>query len=72
MKQTAACLLVAVGMVSAGYCASKALLPLAASCFDVHLDVPDLTPDYVPDWHFKKPRFGKPCFGFCPETEDLP
>ena len=71
MKQTAACLLIAVGIVSAGYCANKALIPLVASCFDLNADLPDLTPYFIPDWHFKKPRFRKVCFELCPETENL-
>jgi len=47
MKQIAACLLVAVGIDAAGYCADKTLVPQVASCFDVSADMPDLTPDFI-------------------------
>ena len=40
--------------------------------FDINADMSDLTPDFIPDWHFKEPHFPKPCFGFCPEMENWP
>jgi hypothetical protein len=67
MKQIAAYLLVAAGIGGAGYCADKALVPLVTSCFEVNADMSDLTPDFIPDWHFKEPHFRKPCLGFCVE-----
>ena len=70
MKQIAACLLVAVGIDGAGYCADKTLVPLVTSCFGANADMPDLTPDITPDWHFEEPHFSKLCFGFCPEMEN--
>ncbi len=72
MKQIAACLLVAAGVGGAGYRADEALVPLVTSCFDVRSDMSDHTPDFIPDWHFKKPQFRNPCFGFCPEMENWP
>jgi len=72
MKQLAACLLIAAGIVSAGYCANKALVPLVISCSDETADTSDLTPDFIPDWHFKEPHFRKPCFEFCLEMENWP
>jgi hypothetical protein len=72
MKQIAACLLVAVGIGGAGYCADEALVPLATSCFDANADMSDITSDFIPDWHFKTPHFRKPCLGFCPEMENWP
>jgi hypothetical protein len=72
MKQIAACLLVAAGIGGAGYCADEALVPLVTSCFDANADMSDLTSGFIPDWHFKKPNFPKPCLGFCPEMENWP
>lgn len=72
MKKIAACLLVAAGIGGAGYCADDALVPLATSCFDVSADTSNLTTDFIPDWHFKKPHFRKPCLGLCPEVENWP
>jgi hypothetical protein len=45
MKQIAACLLVAVGIGGAVYCADEVLAPLAISCFDPFADMSDLTSD---------------------------
>ena len=72
MKQIAACLLVAAGIGGAGYCADEALVPLVTSCFDANADMSDLTSDFIPDWHLKRPHFRKPCLGFCPEMENWP
>jgi len=72
MKQLAACFLIAAGIVSAGYCGDKALVPLVTSCFDGSADTSDLTPDFILDWHFKKPYFRKLCFEFCLEMENRP
>ena len=72
MKRIAACLLVAAGIGGTGYCAEEALVPLVTSCFDANADISDLTSDFIPDWHFKKPHFRKPCLGFCPEMENWP
>ena len=72
MKQIAACLLVAAGIGGAGYCADEALVSLVTSCFDAIAEMSDLTSDFIPDWHFKKPHFPKPCLGFCPEIENWP
>jgi hypothetical protein len=57
MKQIAVCLLVAVGIGSAGYCADEALVSLVTSCFDANVDMSDLTSDSIPGWHFKKTTF---------------
>jgi hypothetical protein len=67
MKQIAACLLITAGSGGAGYCADKALVPLLTSFFDVSADMSDLTPDFIPAWHFKEPHFSKPCVRFCAE-----
>jgi hypothetical protein len=72
MKQIAAYLLVAAGIGGAGYCADEALVHLATSCFDPYADMADLTSHFIPDWHFKKPHFRKPCLGLCPEMENWP
>ena len=70
MKQLAACLLVAVAIGGAGYCVDKALVPLVPWFLGINVDMPDLTPDFIPDWHFKEPHLPKLCFGFCPEMEN--
>lgn len=72
MKQVAASLFVAVGLSCAGYWMSTALPPLVASYFEVDANPADLFPDFNPDWHFKVPRFRKPCFGLCPDWESQP
>ena len=72
MKQIAVYLLVAAGISGAGYYADEALVPLVTSCFDANVDTSALTSDFIPDWHFKKPHFCKPCLGFCPEMENWP
>jgi hypothetical protein len=72
MKKIAACLLLAAGIGSARSCADKELVALVTSCFAVNADMSDPTPDFIPDWHFKKPHLRKPCFGFCPEMENWP
>ena len=72
MKQIAACLLIAAGIGGAGYCADKALVPQVTSCFDGNADMSDLTTDFIPDWHLKKLKSRKPCFGLCPEMENWP
>jgi hypothetical protein len=71
-KHIAASLLVAAGLGCAGYWMSAALPPLVASHFEVDASPVDLFPDFIPDWHFKPPRFRKPCFGLCPEWESQP
>jgi hypothetical protein len=60
MRRLAACLLVAAGIGSAGYCADKALLPLVTSCFDITTDMSELIPDLIPDRHFKNRTFVNP------------
>ena len=60
MRRIAACLLVAPGIGSAGYCTDRALKPLVISCFDVTADMSELVPDFIPDWHFKKSHSRKP------------
>lgn len=71
MKQIAVCLLVvAVGIDGAGYCAAKTRVPLVTWFLGINADMPDLTPDFIPDWHFEDPHFPKFCFGFCPEMEN--
>ena len=70
MNQIAACLLVAVGIGGAGYRVDKALAPLVPWFLGINVDMPDLTLDFIPDWHFKEPHLPKLCFGFCPETEN--
>ena len=70
MKQVAACLLVAVGIGGAGYSADKALVSLVPWFLGINVDMPDLTTDFMPDWHFKEPHLPKLCFGFCPEMEN--
>lgn len=69
MKQVAASLFLVVGLCCAGYWTSATLPPLVASCFEVDANPTDLFPDFIPDWHFKAPRFRKPCFGLCPDWE---
>jgi len=70
MKQIAACLLVAVGIDAAGCCAAKTRVPLVTWFLEINVDMPDLTPDFIPDWNFKEPHLPKLCFGFCPEMEN--
>jgi hypothetical protein len=72
MKQMAACLMIAAGIGGAGYCADKLLVPQVTSCCDGNGDVSDLSTASIPDWHLKKLRFRKPCFGLCPEMENWP
>jgi hypothetical protein len=72
VKQLTTYLLIAAGIDGAGYCADKTLGPLVTSCFYVNADMSDLTPDFIPDWHFKKSHLRKPCLGFCPEMENWP
>jgi len=71
MKQIAVCLLVlAVGIDGARYCAAKTRVPLVTWFLGINVDMPDLTPDLIPDWNFKEPHLPKLCFGFCPEMEN--
>jgi hypothetical protein len=70
MKKTAALLLIAIAVGSAGYFASATVVPRLESCFDRNTDLSDLTPYLIPDWHFKRPHIPRACFGLCPEMEN--
>lgn len=70
MKLMAACLLVALGIDGAGYCMDQTRVPLVTCFLGINAEMPDLTPDFVPDWHFKEPHLPKYCFGLCPEMEN--
>jgi len=72
MRQIAACLLVGVGIGGAGYCVEQTRVPLVIWIHGITAVMPDLTPDFIADWHFKEPHLPKLCFGLCPETEKLP
>lgn len=60
MKRIAACLLVAAGIGSVGYCAEMALVAVVTSRFDITTDMSDVIPDLIPDWHLKASHFHKP------------
>ena len=60
MRRIAACLLVAAGIGSVGYCAEMALVAVVTSCFDITTDMSHVIPDLIPDWHFKDSHFRKP------------
>ena len=72
MKQIAACLLIAAGIGGAGYCADKALRTPGDLVFlSVNADMSDLTPDFIPDWHFKEPHFRKLLLWILPGNGEL-
>ena len=60
MRRIAACLLVAAGIGSVGYCAEMALVAVVTSCFDITTDMSHVIPDLIPDWHLKASHFHKP------------
>lgn len=71
MRRIVASLLFAA-VLGDGYWVSTRLVPHASGWFDGDEDLLNLSPDFIPDWHFKAPRFHAPCLGLCPDLENRP
>jgi hypothetical protein len=72
MRRIAGIVLIAIGIGGGVFIASKRLCPVMGVCFDHELITSDLALDLISGWHFKRPLYRKPCFGFCPELERIP
>ena len=72
ISRTAVSILLAAGLACAGNWSADAFPSTAASYFQAGSDPVNLLPDFIPDWHLKRPEFRQFCFGLCTTSEIQP